>query len=183
MGERRGIARKPATKFAQSAERRWRRTSCGRLVSTTLDMQAVESLEHRGQHPFPRNVKVLGWVSFSQRRCQRDDLPAAAAIPADGLGWKPFFFWVVIEGIVDSASSIVKLWSGGWSTGNKENDMIKKTLLTETIDLYKCPDCTRPFLPLRVKAATIDGPGFDHCPKCGKQTFQVEKGKGIIAVD
>ena len=53
----------------------------------------------------------------------------------------------------------------------------------EKIEVYKCPDCTKPFIPLRVKAATTEGPGFDHCPKCGKKTFQVDKKKGIIAYD
>ncbi len=53
----------------------------------------------------------------------------------------------------------------------------------EMLELYKCPDCAKPFIPLRRKAAGAEGPGFDHCPKCGKQTFHVNKAEGIIAFD
>lgn len=73
-----------------------------------------------------------------------------------------------------------------WNRGAKKPEPAAKvwdSATGERIDLYKCPDCTKPFLPLRAKAATIEGPGFDHCPKCGKQTFQLDKDKGIIAFD
>lgn len=53
----------------------------------------------------------------------------------------------------------------------------------EMIEVYKCPDCTKPFMPLRLKPADRGGPGFDCCPKCGKHTFNVEKGKGIMMFD
>ena len=49
--------------------------------------------------------------------------------------------------------------------------------------IRKCPDCPKPFIPLRRKAADQKGPGFDHCPKCGKRTFQVDKAEGIIMFD
>jgi Zn finger protein HypA/HybF involved in hydrogenase expression len=50
------------------------------------------------------------------------------------------------------------------------------------LELCKCPDCTKPFMPIQTNPK-IEGPGFDCCPKCGKQTFKVEKDKGINAVD
>ena len=73
-----------------------------------------------------------------------------------------------------------------WKRGEKKPEPMAKVWDSTTgkmIEVYKCPDCEKPFIPLRAKAADIDGPGFDHCPKCGKQTFKVDKDKGIIAFD
>jgi hypothetical protein len=53
----------------------------------------------------------------------------------------------------------------------------------ETIKVYKCPDCSKPFIPLRPKPPDRDGPGFNHCPKCGKATFQVDEAQGIMMYD
>ena len=53
----------------------------------------------------------------------------------------------------------------------------------EKIKVYKCPDCAKPFMPLRTKGASLESPGFNRCPKCGKATFQVEKGKGVSMFD
>jgi len=68
-----------------------------------------------GERPLPTQRQGAGLGELPQRRCQRDDLPAAAAIPPDSVGRETGFSLGAIEGIVDSASSIVKLWSGGWS--------------------------------------------------------------------
>jgi len=73
-----------------------------------------------------------------------------------------------------------------WKRGEKKPEPMAKVWDSATgkmIEIYKCPDCPQPFIPLRRKANDADGPGFDHCPKCGKQTFQVDKAQGIIAFD
>ena len=73
-----------------------------------------------------------------------------------------------------------------WNRGEKKPEpifTIWDSATGEKIGVYKCPDCPKPFMPLRAKQADAEGPGFDRCPKCGKQTFQVDKSKGIIAYD
>jgi DNA-directed RNA polymerase subunit RPC12/RpoP len=73
-----------------------------------------------------------------------------------------------------------------WDRGKKKPEPMAKVWDSATgriIEVYKCPDCAKPFIPLRVKAPDTSGPGFDHCPKCGKRTFQVDKDEGIIAFD
>ena len=71
-----------------------------------------------------------------------------------------------------------------WNRGEKKPEPIAQvwdSASGEKIDVYKCPDCPKAFIPLRGKQT--EALSFDHCPKCGKQTFQVDKGKGIIAFD
>jgi DNA-directed RNA polymerase subunit RPC12/RpoP len=73
-----------------------------------------------------------------------------------------------------------------WDRGTKKPEPVATvwdSATGETIELYKCPDCPKPFLPLRRKMADRNGPGFQHCPKCGKQTFRVDKAEGIIMFD
>jgi DNA-directed RNA polymerase subunit RPC12/RpoP len=73
-----------------------------------------------------------------------------------------------------------------WDRGTKKPEPMAKvwdSATGKTIPLYKCPDCPHPFIPLRLDAADQKGPGFNHCPKCGKQTFQVDKAGGIIMFD
>jgi MFS family permease len=62
----------------------------------------------------PRNVKVLGWASFLNDVASEMIFPLLPQFLLTALGGNRFSLGV-IEGIVDSASSIVKLWSGGWS--------------------------------------------------------------------
>ena len=85
---------------------------------------------------------------------------------------------------VESKKFVYLKWDRG---AKKPNPMAKvwDSATGEWIEVHKCPECPKPFIPLRLKAADADadGPGFDHCPKCGKRTFQVEKDKGIIAFD
>ena len=52
----------------------------------------------------------------------------------------------------------------------------------EMIELYRFPDCPKPVMALRLDADE-NGPGFDHCPKCSKQTFRVDRSKGIMSFD
>ena len=73
-----------------------------------------------------------------------------------------------------------------WKRGTKKPEPMAKVWDLATgkmIELYKCPDCPKPFIPLRLKAADMEGPGFDHCPKCGKKTFKVDESKGIMMFD
>ncbi len=64
--------------------------------------------------PLPRNVRVLGWVSFLNDVASEMIFPLLPQFLLSALGGNRFSLGV-IEGIADSASSIVKLWSGGWS--------------------------------------------------------------------
>jgi hypothetical protein len=62
-----------------------------------------------------------------------------------------------------------------WKRGEKGPEPIGKvwdSAAGKTIDVHKCPDCSKPFLAIQVKDANRKSPGFDHCPKCGKQTFR-----------
>lgn len=73
-----------------------------------------------------------------------------------------------------------------WKRGTKKPEPMAKvwdSASGQMIELYKCPDCPQPFIPLRRQAADADGPGFDHCPKCGQRTFQVDKSQGIMMFD
>ena len=62
----------------------------------------------------PRNVRVLGWASFLNDVASEMIFPLLPQFLLAALGGNKFSLGV-IEGIADSASSIVKLWSGGWS--------------------------------------------------------------------
>lgn len=66
------------------------------------------------QRPLPRNVKVLGYVSFLNDVASEMIFPLLPQFLLTVLGGNRFSLGV-IEGTVDSASSILKLWSGGWS--------------------------------------------------------------------
>jgi len=66
------------------------------------------------ESPLPRNVKVLGWVSFLNDVASEMIFPLLPQFLLTVLGGNRFWLGV-IEGSVDSASSVVKLWSGGWS--------------------------------------------------------------------
>jgi len=73
-----------------------------------------------------------------------------------------------------------------WKRGTKKPDPVAKvwdSATGKTLELYKCPDCPHLFIPLRLKAADMDGPGFNRCPKCGKKTFKLDKSKGIMMFD
>jgi ssDNA-binding Zn-finger/Zn-ribbon topoisomerase 1 len=73
-----------------------------------------------------------------------------------------------------------------WDRGGTKPEPIAKvwdSTSGESVEIYKCPDCSKPVIPLRASAAGKEGPGFDHCPKCGKKTFEVDKKQGIIIFD
>ncbi len=66
------------------------------------------------EQPLPPNVKVLGWVSFLNDVASEMIVPLLPKFLMTILGGSVFFLGI-IEGTADSVSSIVKLWSGGWS--------------------------------------------------------------------
>jgi MFS family permease len=76
--------------------------------------QPPEHADRIPQRPLPRNVKVLGWVSFLNDVASEMIFPLLPQFLLTVLGGNRFSLGV-IEGIVDSASSLVKLWSGSWS--------------------------------------------------------------------
>ena len=81
-------------------------------------MEGVESLERHQPPPLPRNVKVLGWVSFLNDVASEMIFPLLPQFLLTALGGNRFSLGV-IEGIVDSrpASS-----SSGRVDGPTESD-------------------------------------------------------------
>lgn len=72
-----------------------------------------------------------------------------------------------------------------WEQGQKKPEPVARIWDSSTgkvIELYQCPDCSKPFMPLQLDKSK-DGPGFDCCPKCGKKTFKVDPSKGIMMYD
>lgn len=62
----------------------------------------------------PTNVKVLGWASFFNDVASEMIFPLLPQFLLSALGGNRFYLGL-IEGIVDTLSSFVKLWAGGWS--------------------------------------------------------------------
>jgi MFS family permease len=62
----------------------------------------------------PRNVKLLGWVSLLTDVASEMIYPLLPQFLITVLGGNRFQLGV-IEGVADSASSLLKLWSGAWS--------------------------------------------------------------------
>jgi len=62
----------------------------------------------------PANVKVLGWASFLNDVASEMVFPLLPQFLLVVLGGNRFFLGVM-EGLIDSLASIVKLWSGAWS--------------------------------------------------------------------
>ena len=73
-----------------------------------------------------------------------------------------------------------------WDRGAKKPEPVAKIWDSSTgkvLELYECPKCPHPFLPLQLDPTDRQGPGFKHCPKCGKPTFRVDKSKPIMMFD
>jgi MFS family permease len=64
--------------------------------------------------PLPRNVKLLGWASFLNDVASEMIYPLMPQFLIAVLGGNRFHLGV-IEGVADSAASLLKLWSGWWS--------------------------------------------------------------------
>jgi MFS family permease len=62
----------------------------------------------------PRNVKLLGWASFFNDVASEMIYPLMPQFLIAVLGGNRFHLGV-IEGVADSAASLLKLWSGWWS--------------------------------------------------------------------
>lgn len=73
-----------------------------------------------------------------------------------------------------------------WDRGKKKPEPVAEawdSSTGRTVGIYKCPDSGKPFIPLRLDPTDEDGPGFHHCPKCGKPTFHVENDQGFMMYD
>lgn len=64
--------------------------------------------------PLPRNVKLLGWASCLNDVASEMVFPLLPQFLIVVLGGNRFHLGI-IEGVADSASSLLKLWSGAWS--------------------------------------------------------------------
>ena len=64
--------------------------------------------------PLPRNVKLLGWASCLNDIASEMIFPLLPQFLITVLGGNRFHLGI-IEGVADSASSLLKLWSGAWS--------------------------------------------------------------------
>ncbi|REJ65697.1 MAG: MFS transporter [Planctomycetota bacterium] len=75
-----------------------------------------EPTETQPQLPnlLPRNVRLLGWASFLNDVASEMIYPLMPQFLITVLGGSRFHLGI-IEGVADSAASLLKLWSGGWS--------------------------------------------------------------------
>lgn len=64
--------------------------------------------------PLPHNVKLLGWASFLNDVASEIIYPLMPQFLITVLGGSRFHLGI-IEGVADSAASLLKLWSGWWS--------------------------------------------------------------------
>jgi len=91
----------------------------------------------------------------------------------------------LFEQIAGFCAETGKFVSLTWKRGTKKPEPFAKlwdSASGEMIEIYKCPACPKPFMPLRLKPTTRDIPGFDCCPKCSKHTFRVEM-EGVMIFD
>jgi MFS family permease len=128
-------------------------------------MQAVESPEDRHSSRLPSNVRVLGWVSFFNDLSSEMIFPLLPQFLLTVLGGNRFWLGI-IEGIVDFASSILKLWSGGWSDrlgSRKGLVLIGYSLATITRPLIGI--ITAPWQLLAIRLADRIGKGTRNPPR------------------
>ena len=78
------------------------------------DDRAPHSLGTPASPPLPRNVKLLGWASFFNDVSSEMVYPLLPRFLLEVLGGNKAWLGV-IEGTAESVSSLLRLWSGGWS--------------------------------------------------------------------
>jgi len=71
-------------------------------------------MEDPSRQPLPRNVKLLGWISLLTDMASEMIYPLLPQFLITVLGGSRFHLGI-IEGVADSTSSLLKLWSGAWS--------------------------------------------------------------------
>jgi MFS family permease len=86
----------------------------GELSQQAPATSAVECSDHARAERLPRNVKVLGWASLLNDVASEMVFPYLPAFLIGVLGGNKFTLGIM-EGAADCVSSLVKLWSGGWS--------------------------------------------------------------------
>lgn len=86
----------------------------GELSQQDPGTSVVESSDRTRAERLPRNVKVLGWASLLNDVASEMVFPYLPAFLIGVLGGNKFFLGIM-EGAADCVSSLVKLWSGGWS--------------------------------------------------------------------
>jgi len=104
------------------------------------DTSSVRDPSSASSAKLPRNVKLLGWISLLQDTAGEMVVPLLPQFLIGVLGGTKFHLGI-IEGFADSMSSLVKLWSGGWSDrlGNRK---------TFVVFGYGLPTLVRPLLGL-----------------------------------
>ena len=128
-------------------------------------MLAVESPKDRRPSPLPSNVRVLGWVSFFNDISSEMIFPLLPQFLLTVLGGNRFWLGI-IEGVVDFASSILKLWSGAWSdrVGSRKGlVLVGYSLATVTRPLIGI--ITAPWQLLAIRLADRIGKGTRNPPR------------------
>ena len=80
--------------------------------NTRMDDHEVATAQNH--QPLPRNVKLLGAASLLNDIASEMIFPLLPQFLLTVLGGNRFYLGI-IEGVADSVSSLLKLWSGAWS--------------------------------------------------------------------
>ena len=79
-----------------------------------IEGESIRSARHFSPEALPRNVKLLGWASCLNDIASEMVFPLLPQFLITVLGGNRFQLGI-IEGVADSTSSLLKLWSGAWS--------------------------------------------------------------------
>ena len=112
----------------------------------------------------PRNVKLLGWVSLLNDVASEMIYPLLPQFLISVLGGNPFQLGV-IEGVADSASSLVKLWSGAHSDRSRRKPFVVFGYAVAAVVRPLCGLITLPWQLFAVRIADRAGKGVRTLPR------------------
>ncbi len=98
------------TTFTTFSSTMWR---CEPPVDKSPSSNPLPPAPQIGQQ-LPRNVKILGWVSFVNDVSSEMIYPLMPQFLISVLGGNRFYLGI-IEGFAETVASLLKLWSGNWS--------------------------------------------------------------------